>query len=148
LVAAGPTVRRGYKATNTYQHQNLLRTLSEVLGLTSFPGAAASAGNMSALFATSGSSWCAVNTADHSVTICAPTAGSTYQSPVRVSGQATSSTGVKTAAIYLDGAKAYSTTGAKVDTYISTTPGQHRLTVQAWDLNNLVFKTTIYVTVN
>lgn len=148
MMAAGPHVKRGYRATSTYQHQHLLRMLSESLGLNGFPGAAASASNISSLFGTTGSNSCSVNTADHSITICTPTAGTAYASPVRVVGQATSSTGVRTTAIYLDGVKAYSIPGANVDTYISTAPGRHRLTVQAWDPSNLVFKQTIYVDVN
>ena len=148
VVAAGPKVQRGYKATGFYQHQSLLRMLSESLGMTGFPGASASASNMSALFGIGSASSCVANSADHSVTICAPTAGSSYGSPVHVNGVATSSTGVRTTAVYLDGVKAFSTAGTAVDTYISTTPGTHRLTIQSWDPSSLVFKSTIYFTVN
>jgi phosphatidylinositol-3-phosphatase len=144
MVAAGPKVKRGYKATGFYQHEDLLRMLGEAVGLESFPGAGASASNMNSLFGTSGSSSCVLNTADHTVTICTPASGSTYNSPVHVLAQAVSSTGAKTMAIYLDGTRAYSTSGNKVDTYISAAPGTHRLTVQVWDNNSFVFKSTIY----
>jgi len=48
----GPIVKSGYTQTtkNAYQHQNMLRTLSEVLGLSSAPGTAASAADMSEFF--------------------------------------------------------------------------------------------------
>ena len=37
----------GYRSTSFYQHQSALRTMAEALGLTSFPGAASAAPNMS-----------------------------------------------------------------------------------------------------
>ncbi len=49
-VAVGPKVNNGFKSTNFYQHQNTLRLLSEALGLTNFPGAAATAANMAEFF--------------------------------------------------------------------------------------------------
>ena len=147
MVLAGPKVRRGYKLSNFYQHQNLLRMLSEALGLTSFLGAAAGASNLSSVFGSDPS--CVANTTDHSVTICAPTAGATYASPVHVIASATSSTGVKTMAVYLDGVKAHTVSGSNnVDTYVSATRGSHRLTVQAWDAQGVTFKSTIYINVN
>lgn len=49
-VVIGPKVRSGYKSTILYQHQNVLKTLMEALGLTSFPGAASSAAGMNDFF--------------------------------------------------------------------------------------------------
>ena len=48
----GPIAKSGYVQTSTtvYQHQNMLRTVMEVLGLSSPPGAAASASDMSEFF--------------------------------------------------------------------------------------------------
>jgi hypothetical protein len=121
--------------------------LSEALGLTSFLGGAAGASNLSSVFGTDPS--CVANTTDHSVTMCAPTAGGTYASPLHVTASPTSSTGVKTMAVYLDGVKAHSVSGSNnLDTYISATRGSHRLTVQAWDAQGLTFKSTIYTDVN
>ena len=143
-VIAGPKVKRGYKLSNFYQHQNLLRMAGEALGLTSFPGVAAGASDMSSAFATSGTSSCAVNTADHTVTICSPTSGATYDSPMHVIARATATAGVGAMAIYLDGLKVYGQSGNGVDTYVSTAPGTHRVTVQAWDKQGVAFKSTIY----
>jgi acid phosphatase len=148
VVLAGPKVKRGYKLGNFYQHQNLLRMASEALGLNSFPGAAAGASNMSSAFGSSGSSWCPVNNTDHTVTICTPTSGATYDSPLHVIAEATSSTGVSAIAIYLDGLRVYSGSGNTLDAYVSATRGTHRLTVQAWDKQGTVFKSTIYTGVN
>jgi phosphatidylinositol-3-phosphatase len=147
-VIAGPKVKRGYQLSNFYQHQNLLRMMAEALGLSRFPGAAAGASNMSSAFGTSGPSSCAINNADHTVTICAPTSGATYDSPLHVIARTTSSTGVGAMAIYLDGVKVHSQAGNSLDTYVSATSGTHRLTVQAWDKQGMVFKSTIYAGVN
>jgi len=49
-VVIGPKVKPGYKSTKLYQHQSTLKTLMQALGLTSFPGAAASAPGMADVF--------------------------------------------------------------------------------------------------
>jgi phosphatidylinositol-3-phosphatase len=48
----GPIAKSGYTqaSTNAYQHQNMLRTVMEVLGLTNPPGLAAPASDMSEFF--------------------------------------------------------------------------------------------------
>ncbi len=51
FVAAGPTVKPGVQSTLLHQHQSLLRMISEAVGLTTFPGAAATATDMTELFA-------------------------------------------------------------------------------------------------
>ena len=45
-----PKAKRGFTSSTVYQHQNTLRLMAEGLGLTSFPGAAASASNMAEFF--------------------------------------------------------------------------------------------------
>lgn len=50
MVAVGPKVKRGYRSTLHYQHQNLLKTALAALGVSSFPGKASSAAAMSDLF--------------------------------------------------------------------------------------------------
>ncbi len=49
-VVIGPRVKRGFKSTAFYQHQNLLRTMLQLLGVQTFPGAAATAKPMADLF--------------------------------------------------------------------------------------------------
>ena len=49
-VVIGPKVKPGVKPGTFYQHQSLLRTVMEALGMTSFPGAAATAADFSAFF--------------------------------------------------------------------------------------------------
>ncbi len=49
-VVAGPNVYPGVRPASLFQHENLLRMISEAVGLTSFPGAAATAKDMQAFF--------------------------------------------------------------------------------------------------
>src|SRR5262249_43621280 len=44
--------KQGFQSNTFYQHQSTLRTAAEALGLTSFPGAAATAANMAEFFTT------------------------------------------------------------------------------------------------
>ena len=49
-LVAGPKAKRGYRSTTLYQHQSTLRLTLEALGITRFPGAAATAPAMSEFF--------------------------------------------------------------------------------------------------
>jgi len=49
-VVVGPGVKKGYSSTATYQHESTLRLMCKMLGLTAFPGAAASAPDMGEFF--------------------------------------------------------------------------------------------------
>src|SRR6202049_4170825 len=51
-VLIGPYVKAGVRSTTVYQHQNVLRLRLESLGVTKFPGASASAGDMHEFFST------------------------------------------------------------------------------------------------
>jgi len=50
MLVISPWVKKGYKSTTFYQHQNTCRLLMEGLGLTSFPGACESAAEMNDFF--------------------------------------------------------------------------------------------------
>jgi len=50
-VVVSPKAKRGYQSTTLYQHQSTLRLTLEALGITLFPGAAATAPAMSEFFA-------------------------------------------------------------------------------------------------
>ena len=51
-VVISPKAKQGFQSNTLYQHQNLLRTVDEALGVTTHPGAAATASNMSDFFTT------------------------------------------------------------------------------------------------
>jgi len=50
FIIIGPKVKSGYRSTNFYQHQSTLRLVLSTLGVSSFPGAAASAPDMGEFF--------------------------------------------------------------------------------------------------
>jgi len=50
-LVVSPKAKRGYQSTTLYQHQSTLRLTLEALGITLFPGAAATAPAMSEFFA-------------------------------------------------------------------------------------------------
>jgi len=50
-VVVGPKAKLGYQSTTLYQHQSTLRLILEALGITQFPGAAATAPRMAEFFA-------------------------------------------------------------------------------------------------
>jgi acid phosphatase len=79
-VVISPKAKQGFQATTLYQHQSTLRLMAEGLGLTSFPGAAATAPNMAEFFTT------ALNTAPI-ISGVSPTSGSrTGGTAVTISG--------------------------------------------------------------
>ena len=49
-IVIGPQVKSGYQSTTLYQHESTLRLMCKMLGLTAFPGAAASAPDMGEFF--------------------------------------------------------------------------------------------------
>jgi phosphatidylinositol-3-phosphatase len=49
-ILIGPKVRAGFQSTTMYQHQSTLKLTMQLLGLTNFPGAAASATDMTEFF--------------------------------------------------------------------------------------------------
>jgi len=49
-ILIGPKVRAGFKSTTMYQHQSTVKLTMQLLGVTVFPGAAASAPDMTEFF--------------------------------------------------------------------------------------------------
>jgi hypothetical protein len=50
MVAISPKAKSGYRSTYLFQHQSTLRLMAQGLGLTTYPGAATTASNMSSMF--------------------------------------------------------------------------------------------------
>jgi len=68
--------------------------------------------------------------------ICAPAAGATLTSPVRVFAAANPSFLLDALQVYIDGQVAFkSNTANYVDRTFSLAPGSHRITVKSWDAN-------------
>jgi acid phosphatase len=49
-IIVSPKAKRAFKSANLYQHQNVLRMVMEAVGMTTFPGAAATAWDMGTFF--------------------------------------------------------------------------------------------------
>jgi 6-phosphogluconolactonase (cycloisomerase 2 family) len=81
------------------------------------------------------------------VSICSPLAGSTNTSSIHVVAQSAGVTTVSSTAVYFDGARVYSVTGANVDTYINASPGSHRIMVQSTGANRTSWGSTVFATV-
>jgi hypothetical protein len=146
----GPAVKSGTVST-TYKHYNLLRTIDEMLGITSHPGNAATVSTMAGLFNTTTPPppTCATdpnNTASQ-VVICNPPNGSTQPTSFHIIAAASASAGIKYMQIYLDGVKYSDYFSSSIDVPVTLATGARRITVQAADNNSVTFKTTVNVTV-
>jgi acid phosphatase len=155
-VVAGPLAKKGMKSIALYQHQNLLRTVMDAAGVTTYPGAAASAIDMKDMFGSSSSptptptptpSGCTASTVG--VTVCSPTSGSTVSSPVTFTAAARSSSTAPITAIqiYVDNNLEYTVNSATLNTSLSLSAGSHFVVVQGWDSTGAYYKTPLTITV-
>ena len=92
---------------------------------------------------------CTISTTNLTVTICEPTANSTVLNPVHIIAKATDTTTVNHLEVWVDGAKVYQLSGGSINANVSMSTGvTHRITVQAVDNSNHIFKQTVYATVH
>lgn len=89
---------------------------------------------------------CPLAQGDRVVTICLPSVGEAYDSPLHVLGAGVASHGVRMMQVYLDGVKVFERQGSVADTNLIVTPGSHRVTLQALDMYG-TFKKSVAVTV-
>ena len=90
---------------------------------------------------------CAVNQTNLTVTLCKPAAGATVTSPVEIMAGTWDSRKVKVIQVFVDGTKKYQAPLASLDIRLPMTTGSHRVTVQAIDTANAVFKASHTITV-
>jgi len=136
----GPPVRPGYAqaSTTVYQHQSMLRTFMDALGLPNLPGAASTAPSMAEFFIGAG------------VTVTQPSPGATVTSPVHYVASATTNTcakGVASMGIYVNNVLKYVVSGAQLNTTIALAPGAEHTVVEEWDYCGGAAFTTINLTV-
>ena len=171
----GPGVKKGFKSGTLYQHQNLLRTIMDALGMNSYPGAAAGAADMADAFTANPSpspsptptptprpsptptptptptpgppAPCNAGTVSPSVTICSPANGGTMASPVAVVAVTRDTRVVQFVQAYVDGKAVVTQNGSSLNAPLSMSTGTHRLTVQAKDSAGVIFKQTVNITV-
>jgi hypothetical protein len=68
------------------------------------------------------------------VTLCAPAEGATAGSPTRVVATASSGFAISAVKVYIDGVSRFIGYGNLVNTFLTLSPGAHKVTVKAWDL--------------
>lgn len=158
----GPNVKKNYKSTTLYQHQNLLRTVMDALGMKTYPGAAATTADMADFFSgsptptptptptpsptptpTPSPSGCAAVATG--VTVCSPAAGSTDASPVHFVAAAKSTHPITAMRIYVDNISKFAGNASSLDTSLALAAGTHSIVVQAWDSTGAVFKTPLTI---
>jgi phosphatidylinositol-3-phosphatase len=146
-LAVGPGVRKGFKSTTFYQHQSVLRTMLDALGVHSYPGVAGNSADMTDLFGTvpppppPGNCTTTVT----GVAVCSPAAGSTVASPVHFLAAAKSTHPITAMRIYVDNISKFATNASSLDTFLALATGTHSVVVQAWDSTGTVFKTPLTI---
>ena len=139
----GPKVKPGVRVGNLYQHQHLLRTLMEALGMTTFPGAAANASDMAPFF---GSSTPPAPSGTPAVTITSPPAGTTAPSPVTVNARFSNGGTPQYMKLWVDGvARFFNSNSTSLAYSLALAPGPHQVIVQAY--NGTLYSSTANVTV-
>lgn len=136
----GPNVKPGFKSTQTYHHESVLRTMMEALGLPGpYPGAADSAPDMAEFFKPG-------NTAG--ITISSPTSGTTVSGPMHLVANATASgpsTPIEAMHVYVDDQLVYHVGSSSIDTIIPLSLGAHNVVVQAWQNDGMLYKNSLSV---
>jgi phosphatidylinositol-3-phosphatase len=148
-LAVGPGVKKGFKSTTLYQHQNVLRTTLDALGVHSYPGIGGSSADMSDLFGTTPSSPppSGCTAAATGVTVCSPAAGSTVASPIHFVAAAKSTHPITAMRIYVDNIAKFTVDASSLDTFVALAIGTHSVVVQAWDSTGAFFKTPLTIQV-
>lgn len=139
----GPKVTPHTVSGTSYKHENALRTMLDSLGIRSYPGASATASDMSDFFSAGG--------IKPHVIVSDPVSGSTMISPVPIQATADPSLGHSISGwwIYVDNAGVYS--GGAVPTInpkVAISTGTHKLVVRAWDSSGNFGDQTLNISVN
>jgi hypothetical protein len=117
----GPKVKPGTVSNTFYKHENALRTMLDALGITTYPGAAATASPMADFFGTGG------------VTIATPTEGASTGTQVLVTASA-SEPGVQISQMQVwdntTGQKLGVINGSSVNQTFTLAVGSHQLVVE------------------
>ncbi len=142
-IVIGPGVKKGSKSTTLYQHQNVLRTVLDGLGVSTYPGAAATAADMGDLFGAAPTATCTASTIG--VTVCSPSTGSTVGSPVHFAAAAKSTHPITAMHIYVDNVARFSVNAGMINTSVAVAAGTHSVVLQAWDSTGTVFKSSLTI---
>lgn len=131
----GPQVKKAYRSGTFRQHQHVLRTITDLMGLAA-PGAAANVSGMSDVFTTSSTTPtpCSTPATTPAIHICSPAAGSTVTSPVTISATARwDGETVTLMKAYVDGVATCSSASKNLSCTSTVAAGTHGLTVNTWN---------------
>lgn len=139
----GPKVKPHTVSATPYKHENALRTMLDALGIRRYPGASATASDMSDFFSTGSSK--------PDVTVGAPVSGTTIDSPVPLQASARASAGHSITGwwIYVDKVGVYN--GGAVSNIapkLAMKSGTHNVVVRAWDSSGNYGDQALNVTIN
>lgn len=126
----GPRIKPHTVSATPYKHENALRTMLDSLGIKTYPGASATAADMSDFFTT------ATASAKPVVVVGSPGAGSTLSSPVSLNASASATSGHSIVGwwVYVDSVGVYNAgAAASIAPSIKMGLGNHTVVVRAWD---------------
>lgn len=138
----GPKVKSHTVSSIPYKHQNTLRTIIDALGLRTYPGAAASAADMSDFFGAG---------SGPEVSISSPASGESIGSPTTVTAAAKPTSGRTIVGwhLYVDSTDKYNAGAvSSIAPSISMGGGKHSVVVRAWDNTGAYGDETISVAVS
>ena len=138
----GPQVTPHTVSSVPYKHENTLRTMLDSLGITNYPGAAATAADMLDFFST--------NATKPEVVVSSPAAGGTLSSPVTVQASALPTAGhtITGWRVYVDNVGLYSAGALNaISTRLTMKNGPHTVLVRAWDSSGAYGDQTVSITV-
>jgi phosphatidylinositol-3-phosphatase len=138
----GPQVTPHTVSSVPYKHENTLRTIYDSLGLTDYPGAAATAADMSDFFTSPG--------AAPVVTVSTPANEAALSSPVNIQASAYPTSGhtITGWQVYVDKVDMY--TGGPVTSIepsLALKSGTHSVVVRAWDSSGAYASQTLSLTI-
>jgi hypothetical protein len=139
-VVVGPKVTPAGRSSILHQHQSLLRTICEAVGLTSFPGAAETSNDLGELFGR--------GTSGYGVKVFSPLNNSHYKNPVLFLASAHSNAPIIAMAIYVNNNLLWKQNVSFINTRLTLPVGADYVVVQAWDQNNVVYKTSLNIKVH
>jgi len=138
----GPKVSPHTVSSVLYHHENALRTMLDALGRKNYPGASATAADMSDFFE--------VNNSKPEVSVTSPVNNSSVGSPVLVQASASPSPGhtISGWVIYVDSVNVYSAGAVtSFNTNVNMAAGKHTVIVRAWDTSGAYGDETLNITV-
>jgi hypothetical protein len=139
----GPKVTPHKVSRMSYKHENALRTMLDSLGIRSYPGASATASDMSDFFSTGG--------IKPYVFVSDPASGSTMSSPVPIQATASASPGHSVSGwwIYVDNVGVYKAGAVStINPKVTMSTGTHKVVVRAWDTSGNFGDQTLTLTAN